>query len=165
MKKPNRLDWFNVALAAGVAVAGAAACSNNSVSVATPDAAVPDTGVVTTDGASEATLTVLNFLEWCSVSINGDTASANATVTAPVTVGSTATIVVTPSSSAFMIGAEPWFGVSENNGGAAAGVDHGSGTTETSTATVVVTGNQCVSVCCQEPNMMPTPCPTTNPCP
>jgi hypothetical protein len=166
MKKPNRLDWLNVSLAAGVAVAGAAACSNNSVEVGTADAAVLDTGVVTTDAApSQATLTVLNFLKWCSVSINGDTASADAIVTAPVTVGSTATIVVTPSSSAFLIGADPWFGVSENNGGAAPGVDNGSGTTETSTATVVVTGNQCVSVCCQEPNMSPTPCPTTNPCP
>lgn len=118
------------------------------------------------EGAAAATLTVLNFLSWCSVSINGSTPSTNATVTASVVPGSTAMIVATPASSAFQIGAEPWFGVmGSTDGGPAAGVDNGSGTTETSTAMVDVTGNQCVSVCCQEPSNSPTPCPTTDPCP
>jgi hypothetical protein len=114
------------------------------------------------------TLTVLNFLSWCSVTINGGASSTAATVTASVASGSVATVVVTPASSAFQIGTDPWFGVDQNNGGAAGGTDVGSGTTETSTATVTITGTgttQCVSVCCQEPNMSPTPCPTTNPCP
>ena len=124
------------------------------------------------DGASDggsgnnATLTVMNFLSWCSVTINGGTASTGASVTSSVAVGSTATIVATPApNSSFQIGPDPWFGVMENDGGAAAGTDNGAGATETSTATVVVTGNQCVSVCCQEPNNSPTPCPATNPCP
>jgi hypothetical protein len=159
MNKPHRLDWIKLAIAAGVAVPVAVACTNNSTPAPTADAATPD------GGASEATLTVMNFLDWCSVTIKGGTASTSASVTASVPVGSTTTIVVTPASSAFMIGPDPWFGVSEDNGGAAPGVDNGMGTTETSTATVVVTGNQCVSVCCQEPNNSPTPCPTTNPCP
>ena len=88
------------------------------------------------------TLTVLNHLEWCSVSINGGPASTGASLTASVPSGSTATIVATPASDVFAIFADPWFGVTENGGGAAAGMDNGTGTTETSTATVVVTGNQ-----------------------
>ena len=107
----------------------------------------------------------MNFLDWCSVTINGGAASTGATVTASVPIGSTATIVVTPASGAFQIGADPWFGVSQNDGGAASGTDNGTGTAETSTATVVVSGTQCVSVCCQEPNNSPTPCPSANPCP
>jgi hypothetical protein len=122
-----------------------------------------------TDAASAAvTLTVMNFLDWCSVAVNGGTASTGANVTASVTGGSVATIVITPASNAFQIGANPWFGVDQNDGGAAPGVDNGTGATETSTATVTIkkTGTtQCVSVCCQEPNNSPTPCPTTNPCP
>lgn len=125
-----------------------------------------DTGVDAPPAAS-VTLTVMNFLDWCSVSINGGAASANATVSATVTGGSVATIVATPASGAFQIGPDPWFGVDQNNGSAAPGTDVGSGTTETSTAKVTISGSgtQCVSVCCQEPNNSPTPCPTTNPCP
>ncbi|MEA2749297.1 MAG: hypothetical protein QOI41_3440 [Myxococcales bacterium] len=133
-----------------------------------PDAGTPDQGTnVDTGGppAATATLTVMNFLSWCSVTINAGAASTAASVTASVAVGSTATMVVTPASAAFTIGPTPWFGVTENGGGAAAGVQQGSGTGATSTATVVVTGNQCVSVCCQEPGNSPIPCPTTNPCP
>ncbi len=127
------------------------------------EASVPDGG--TSDGGN-VTLTVMNFLSWCSVTINGGTASTGASVTSSVPVGSTATIVATPApNSSFQIGPDPWFGVTQNDGGAAAGTDNGSGATETSTATVVVTGNQCVSVCCQEANNAPTPCPATNPCP
>jgi hypothetical protein len=126
--------------------------------VPTPSPA-PDSGV--------ATLTVMNFLNWCSVEINGGTASTGATVTASVTPGSMATVVATPASSSFQIGTDPWFGVDQNDGGAASGTDVGSGTSETSTATVTIpeTGTtQCVSVCCQEPGNSPIPCPTTNPC-
>jgi hypothetical protein len=99
------------------------------------------------------------------VTINGGTASALGTITASVPVGSTATIVATSNGTSFRIGADPWFGVTQNDGGAAPGVDTGEGSTEITTATVVVTGNQCVSVCCEEPGNSPIPCPTTNPCP
>jgi hypothetical protein len=126
--------------------------------VPTPSPA-PDSGV--------ATLTVMNFLNWCSVAINGGIASTGATITASVTPGSVATIVAAPSSSSFQIGADPWFGVDQNDGAAASGTDVGNGTSETSKATVTITGTgttQCVAVCCQEPGNSPVPCPTTNPC-
>jgi hypothetical protein len=113
------------------------------------------------------TLTVMNFLNWCSVEINGGAASAAATVTATVTPGSTARVVAAPSSSSFQIGADPWFGVDANDGGPAMGIDVGSGTNERSTAIVTISATrttQCVSVCCQEPGNSPIPCPTTNPC-
>ena len=113
------------------------------------------------------TLTVKNFLNWCSVQINGGTASTDATVTASVTAGSMVTIVATPADGGFEIGPDPWFGVDQNNGAAGPGTDVGSGTSETSTA--VVTTNQagapqCVSVCCQEPGNGPIPCPATSLC-
>jgi hypothetical protein len=164
-------------------MAGAVACSSNNAPApvaATSDAAVadassavdaaPDAAAASVDATADAsagtaTLTVLNFLNWCSVTIDGGAASTAASVTGSVAVGSTATIVVTPASSAFQIGADPWFGVTENGGAAAAGTDNGTGATETSTATVVVAGNQCVSVCCQLPGNGPPACPTTNPCP
>jgi hypothetical protein len=114
------------------------------------------------------TLIVMNFLNWCSVEINGGSPSTGATVTASVTPGSMATVVATPASGSFQIGADPWFGVDQNDGGAAPGTDNGAGTGESSTAVVTIseTGStQCVSVCCQEPGNTPTPCPTTNPCP
>jgi len=115
------------------------------------------------EGGATATLKVLNYKSWCSVTINGGTASTGATVTASVVSGSTATVVATPASAKFVIGKDPWFGVTQNNGAAAPGTDHGTGTTETSTATVVATGSTCVSVCCGDAPGG-TNCPTTNPC-
>jgi hypothetical protein len=118
-------------------------------------------------GNAAHTLSVMNFLSWCSVSINGRAASTGATVTASVTPGSVATIIATPASGAFQIGADPWFGVDQNAGAAASGTDNGNGTGETSQATVTIAAAgaaQCVAVCCQEPGNSPEPCPTTNPC-
>jgi hypothetical protein len=124
------------------------------------DGAAPDGAV---DGGN-VTLTVLNFLGWCTVSINGGAASAGPSLAASVAPGSTATLVAQPASMAFVIGADPWFGVSQNDGGAAPGTDNdASGTAATTTATVVVTGNQCVSVCCGDAPTG-TGCPMTNPC-
>lgn len=120
----------------------------------------------TTDGGVR-TITVMNFLNWCSVAINDGTPSTSTTVTASVTPGSVATIVVAPANNNFQIGAAPWFGVDQNDGGAASGSDVGNDAGETSTATVTIAGSattQCVAVCCQEPGNSPTACPTTNPC-
>lgn len=116
---------------------------------------------------SPGTVTVKNFLNWCSVEINGGTASTDTTLTASVTPGSMVTIVATPANGSFEIGSTPWFGVDQNNGAAAPGTDVGSGTSETSTAVVTIdqVGRPaCVSVCCQEPGNGPIPCPATNPC-
>jgi len=85
------------------------------------------------------TLIVMNFLNWCSVEINGGSPSTGATVTASVTPGSMATVVATPASGSFQIGADPWFGVDQNDGGAAPGTDNGAGTGESSTAVVTIT--------------------------
>jgi hypothetical protein len=154
-------------LAFVVTVLGISACSsdNGGAGYAAPSygsstpSPIPNSGV--------ATLTVMNFFNWCSVEINGGAASTGATVTASVTPGSMATVVATPSSSSFQIGMDPWFGVDQNDGGAASGTNIGSGMTESSEAIVTITEAEtarCVSVCCQEPGNSPTPCPATNPC-
>ena len=88
---------------------GIAACSSDNGATGN-GAPRPDPGTdgdampnSATDGApmsSAATdggmLTVMNFLNWCSVAINGGTASTGATVTGSVPVGSVAAIVATP---------------------------------------------------------------------
>jgi hypothetical protein len=167
MNKIKRMDRLGMGTMAAFALAGAVACSNSSTpaptEAGTSDAASADES--TDAGTTTATLTVMNFLSWCSVTVNGGAASAAASMTTAVADGSTATIVAMPASSSFEIGADPWFGVTENAGGAAAGTDNGTGATETTTATVVITGDHCVSVCCELPGNSPTPCPTTNPCP
>jgi hypothetical protein len=117
---------------------------------------------------SRPTLTVLNYLDWCSVSINGGAPSTSGTLAVSVPAGSTADIVATPASDAFQIGPDPWFGADDANGGAAPGTDVGSGPNETSTVTVTMSAsgaNRCVSVCCQEPGNAPDRCPATDPCP
>lgn len=150
-----------------ITAVGISACSsdNGGTGYAAPSygSAMPSSA----PNSGGATLTVMNFFNWCSVEINGGTASTDATVTASVTSGSTATVVVTPASSSFQIGTDPWFGVDQNDGGAASGTDIGSGMSESSKAIVTITETEaarCVSVCCQEPGNSPTPCPTTNPC-
>jgi hypothetical protein len=148
-----------------VGVVISACGSEGGTGYSTPDYGTPTPSPATNSGA--ATLTVMNFLNWCSVEINGATPSTGATVSASVVPGSLATIIATPASSSFQIGSDPWFGVDQNDGGAAPGSDIGTGTTESSTATVTIseTGmSQCVSVCCQEPGNGPIPCPTTNSC-
>ena len=148
-----------------VASIGFGGCSSN-YGYGTTGYGSPTPSSKTVDGVG--TVTVMNFLSWCSVSINGGPASTGATVTASVAPGSTATIVAVPAGSGFEIGADPWFGVDQNDGGAASGTDVGNGTSETSKATVAIpaTGSgRCVAVCCQEPGNAPVPCPTTSPCP
>jgi hypothetical protein len=154
-------------IASIITITGISGCSSSpATNYGTSDYGVPTPSPTMSGGAR--TLTVMNFLNWCSIAINGGTASTDATVTASVTPGSVATIVASPSSSSFQIGADPWFGVDQNDGGAASGSDVGNGTSETSKVTVTIAGTgttHCVAVCCQEPGNGPVPCPTTNPCP
>jgi len=153
-------------IASIVTVTAISGCSSSpATNYGMSDYGVPTPSPTTADGAR--TLTVMNFLNWCSVAINDGTASTGAAVTASVTPGSVATVVASPSSTSFQIGADPWFGVDQNDGGVASGTDVGNGTGETSKATVTITGTgttQCVAVCCQEPGNGPVRCPTTNPC-
>jgi hypothetical protein len=63
-----------------------------------------------------------------------------------------ATVVATPASSSFQIGANPWFGVDQNDGGAASGTDIRTGMNKMSKATMTIDQNgttRCVSVCCR----------------
>jgi len=153
-------------IASIITVTGIAGCSSRpATNYGTSDYGVPTPSPTTADG--DPTLTVMNFLGWCSVTINGGAVSTAETIAASVTPGSVATVVATPASSSFQIGADPWFGVDQNDGGAASGTDVGESTSETSKATVMIAGTgttQCVAVCCQEPGNSPIPCPTTNPC-
>lgn len=165
-RKVCPMPRFTFALSAVVGI-GVSACGagDGGTGYGSPVAGTPTPTPTTTGGT--ATLTVENFLNWCSVAINGGSASTDATVTASVAAGTVVTIVATPASSSFQIGPEPWFGVDQNGGAAADGTDVGSGPSESSTATVTMTQTgapQCVSVCCQEPGNGPVPCPTTNPC-
>jgi hypothetical protein len=153
-------------IASFVTITGISGCSSGpGTNDGTTEYGVPKP--TATKGDRGSTLTVMNFLGWCSVAINNGPASTGATVTASVDPGSVATIVAAPASSSFQIGADPWFGVDQNDGGAANGTDIGNRTRETSQATVTIagTGTQCVAVCCQEPGNSPVPCPTTTPCP
>jgi len=95
-------------IAAVVTVIGVSACGPNygMTGYSTPTSS-PATG------GGVPTLTVMNFLRWCSVTINGGAASTGETVAASVTPGSVATVVATPASSSFQIGADPRFGVDE----------------------------------------------------
>jgi hypothetical protein len=148
----------------GLGISACGAYGNGGYGAPVSGAPVPSPAT----SAGGTTLTVKNFLNWCAIEINGSTASTDAVVTASVTPGSMATLVATPASAAFEIGANPWFGVDQNAGGAAPGSDVGSGTSETSTAVVTINQAgtpQCVSVCCEEPGNGPIPCPATNPCP
>jgi hypothetical protein len=164
----KRSDRIGVGSVAAFAIAGAVACSSSSGPSYPSSTTTMDGGAeaqAATGGGSDVTLTVMNFMSWCSVTVNAGPSSSSSSVTASVAAGSTAMIVATPASSSFQIGADPWFGVTQDDGGAAPGMDNGTGTSETTTATVVVvTGNRCVSVCCQLPGNGPPPCPTTNPC-
>jgi hypothetical protein len=162
----NRMQNIHIALVITLTSIGISACSSG-VGTGYGDNAyvAPTASPVTSDRGQ--TLTVMNFLNWCSVEINGGTASTSGAVTASVLPGSVATIVAIPASSSFEIGTDPWFGVDENDGGAANGTDVGSGTSESSTAVVTISATgtpACVSVCCEEPGNSPIPCPTTNPC-
>jgi hypothetical protein len=118
------------------------------------------------------TLTVLNFLNWCTVTINNDPPKTGATVITSVAPGSTATLVaiarpnLADGGSSFIIGPDPWFGTNENDGGAANGIDEDAGGKESTTAQVTIGAGpaQCVSVCCAKPDGGTPLCPTTNPC-
>jgi len=107
-------------------------------------------------------LTVLNYLDWCSVSVNGGSGSTAASQTVCVADG-TVDLTAKPASAAFQIPSD-WYGTSGDTGSGDPGTDTG-GAEGTSAATVTATGTKmCVSVCC--PFVGGTGCPATgNQCP
>lgn len=115
------------------------------------------TGDANAEGAGCVDLTVLNYLNWCSVSIAGAAPSTGASQTACVQPGAVS-LSATPLTG-FQLGLAPWH---RTDG------DHGTGelgtvTGNASTATVTVSGAQCVWVCCEFTGGGG--CPTANQCP
>jgi hypothetical protein len=125
------------------------------------DAGPADAGGATACGVyTPVQLTVMNYLSWCSVSVNGGTPS-----TAPVTttcVGTGTTTLDATALSGFVLG--DWFGTSGDTGSGDPGTVTGTGASAQSQATVSASGDSaCVSVCCPGVNGS-APCPTTNQC-
>jgi hypothetical protein len=113
-------------------------------------------GGATCSGSTPVALTVKNYLAWCSVSVDGGTASAAAEQTVCVADGS-ATLDAT-ALPGFVLG--DWHGTSGDTGSGDPGTVSGG----QSTAMVTVSGSSaCVWVCCPFTNG--TGCTTTNQCP
>jgi hypothetical protein len=109
------------------------------------------------DGGGCVDLTVLNYLSWCSVSVEG---------LAPVS-GPSQTVCVAPGAvslsatalSGFKLGATPWHRTDGDQGAGEQGTLAG----DASAATVTVNGPACVWVCCEFANGGG--CPSDNQCP
>jgi hypothetical protein len=135
-----------------------------------PDAVTPDGGAAdvtqqdgntdASDGGGCVTLTVKNYFNWCSVSVNGGTASNLSSQTVCVPSGTTVSLAATPLSS-FQLGPAPWHDTAGDTGSG----DPGTVSSNTSSTTVVVSpASTCVWVCCPfSPNG--NGCPPTNQCP
>jgi hypothetical protein len=104
-------------------------------------------------------LTVKNHMSWCSVSVNGGTATIDAVQTVCVQPGSV-NLSATPASSTFELGTAPWHDTDGDTGSGDPGTS--SGGAGTTTETVGATAD-CVWVCC--PLQAGTGCPTTDQCP
>jgi hypothetical protein len=102
-------------------------------------------------------LTVLNYDAWCSVSVDGQTATTAASQIVNVAPG-TIPLTEAPKSGAFQLG--DWYGVTGDTGTGTPGSADGG----ISVASVVVGSSPvCVSVCC--PFTGGSGCPGTNQCP
>ena len=105
-------------------------------------------------------LTVKNYLNWCSVSVNGGSASSAAKQQVFVTPGQIA-LTASPLTG-FKLDANMWHHTTGDTGGTGeAGTV--TGTTSATTATVVAGSAKCVWVCC--PFTSGGGCPTTDQCP
>ncbi len=133
-----------------------------------PDADIDATGSI--DASPDAafiadapgpSLTLKNYLSWCSVSVDGGAASTTGVQTVPVTVGNTVALVAEPASTSFTLGANTWHHTDGDTGGGEPGTVIESPLS--STAHLTITGSQCVAVCCPFTNG--TGCPTTDQCP
>jgi hypothetical protein len=126
-----------------------------------PDAATTPTEDMAT-AATTQTLTVKNYLAWCSVTVNGGAASSASVQTVQVAPGTIALSAV--ADPGFELGATPWHDTAGDTGSGDPGTRTGSGQTQSSATTVSV-GNaaKCVWVCCETVGV--NDCPTTDQCP
>jgi hypothetical protein len=118
-----------------------------------------DSGTTPTDaGCTGVTVTVLNSLVWCSVSVNGGAPSSGASQTVCVPADSDVSLVATPLSG-FELGL--WHHTDGDTGTGDMGVV--SGGMSTASLTAPGTGTACVWVCC--PFEGGAGCPTIDQCP
>ncbi len=108
----------------------------------------------TTPGTASYAITVHNFDNWCTVSLNGAAASVSSSYQACVPVGNSASIVVGPASSTFELGPNPFVRISgvelPGGDGAPPGTvvgDGGVGSTSSVNVGINI-GPGCVLVCC-----------------
>jgi hypothetical protein len=107
-------------------------------------------------------LTVKNYLSWCSVSVNGGTASSVAEQTTCVPAG--AVPVTAEALPGFELGTTPWHLTAGDSGSGQQGTLTGSGLSTMSSATVNVTGaSACAWVCCETAGT--NDCPKMDLCP
>ena len=117
-----------------------------------------ETGEAGCHGSTPVTLTVLNVLVWCSVSIEGGSPSSAAQQTVCVAPG-IVNVAASPLPG-FELGPAPWYDTSGDLGSG----DPGTVVGDVDSTTVKVTsGSACVWVCCPFPDG--TGCPTTDQCP
>lgn len=122
------------------------------------DAATPDAPPDGPSGTQQ--LTVKNYLNWCSVSVNGGAASSAAQQQVFVQPGQIA-LTASPLTG-FELDANMWHHTDGDTGGTGEGGTV-TGTTSATTATVTSTSGKCVWVCC--PFTDGTGCNVPDPCP
>ena len=108
--------------------------------------------------AGTEALTVKNYLQWCSVAVNGQSASSSASQTLDVTPGGI-TVVATPLAG-FELGSTPWHDTDGDSGGGDPGARTG---TQASATVTVGSAAKCVWVCCETVGQHD--CPATDQCP
>jgi hypothetical protein len=110
--------------------------------------------------ASPPTLTVKNYLSWCSVSVNGGATSTAAMQSVPATTAADVPLVATAASNSFILG--DWHHTDGDTSGAG---DPGTVVGAMTSAKVMVSGtaSKCVWICCPFTNG--TGCPTADQCP
>jgi hypothetical protein len=114
------------------------------------------------DAPAGPVLKVKNYLAWCSVKVNGGTASSLGEQDVAVTAGTIPVSAV--ALSGFELGPTPWHDTAGDTGAGDPGTVTGTGQAASSATTVVVgAGGKCVWVCCPFTNG--TGCPTTDQCP
>jgi hypothetical protein len=116
-------------------------------------------------GSSVKHLTVKNAptaTPWCSITVNGGTASTAAMQTVDITTDGMITLTAAPESASFELSANMWHHTTGDTGTGEAGTVAGS--TSTAMVAVTTTADKCVWVCCPfSPGG--NGCPTTDQCP
>jgi len=117
-----------------------------SIDAATHDAAPPDAKVFL-DAPPGPGLTVKNYLEWCTVSVNGGAFTIPNQTVHPA--NGTVTLVAKAKSNVFEVAGNMWHHTSGDTGAGEPGAVTGTGSNTQSTATVTFSGTAaCVWVCC-----------------